>query len=188
MQPSPAERWYLEERAQHQAAWRAARLADAALRRQSEHVSAYEFVRAGATAGGSVSYEEISFEVGTVQTEYEVPIEAQPVHEIPGQFGTALSLVGQVRAGSCSPNGGTWLWWRWVTSLDGENWLSLVPITNEMSYAWAEAKRTATARILGPFADRLGIQFGIKNSRSLTDSWYYGTFEDVSVTVGVQRF
>jgi hypothetical protein len=116
--------------------------------------------------------------------------------DIPGRFGTALSVVGTlaVSGGVQQPigyNGGgqhPHLWWWLETSLDAEYWSPLYrPASSQYVVLPNAASGHGTIHMSAPFGDFLRIGIGAKGSQRTDQPWGPGAWTAGTLTLGVLR-
>ena len=139
--------------------------------------------------GVQMRYEERTFDIGDVQMG-GVQKDLLTIVPLPGAFGTALSFVAMLSNSGCEPGPGRdapqWLWWTFLTSVDGENWLGVQP-PGVTSFLVLQANTAAGARLHGPFGNHLALKIGGKRGHMLDDiDWLPGKWLGVRLSMGVQ--
>jgi hypothetical protein len=173
MYPSAGERFYMDQQVQVQAQQAAAQAQANAMYAASIAVliSAHGVgSRAYSQSGDGVEYVEQEVDFGDVQIDVgDAPSRLQ----LPGEFGTALSIVATFSVGDeIDPTPDRrWLWWWFVTSVDGKTWATISSPGITSVSAMQENKAT-TLRINGPFANRLALGIACRgtNRRATTRS------------------
>lgn len=186
MQPSPAERFYLEHQSRQQQMWAERQMEMAYL----NAVAVAQIVggvagtvQASLHEGTHMHYDERTFNIGDVQI--KSGIDNRLIRVVPAEFGTAMSFVATLTNGG-RQSGGQWLWWSFQTSVDGANW-SAINAPGATSFMIAQSKGAATTRQHGPFGNRVAVKIGCKDSNSYDDAWLPGSWLDLRLTMGVQR-
>ncbi len=191
MYPSDAERFYLERQRQEEWARQeeeGARAGAAVAAQIAGRVA--EISRILSQHGVQMYYEERTFDIGDIQIAAGVANRAIIV--IPGEFGTALSFVATFSNAGAWHEGPEssepkWLWWWFVTSVDGQNWLPMEPPGIKGHFV-SMANTAASTRLHGPFGSRLALQIGCKASNSVDDRlWLPGKWRGLRLSIGVQR-
>ncbi len=189
MYPSPAERFYLDLQRQEELAREEEAHVNAAVSAQIAGLVA-ETSRIISEHGIQMNYEERTFDIGDVQI--KAGLDNRAIIVIPGEFGTALSFVATFSNAGLKSEGPEfneprWLWWWFVTSVDGEHWLPIQPLGVRGQFV-SMANATASTRLHGPFGNRLALQIGCKSSNSLDDkTWLPGNWRGLRLSIGVQR-
>ena len=136
--------------------------------------------------GTGMQYEETTHVIGEVSIDEQAGDGLIATVPLPGAFGTAVSLVATVSAGSSDP-ADAFLWFWLSTSLGGERWVG-VASPGDTGERLIRPGGWASLRLHGPFADRLAVRFATRASNRQDDRVHYpSTWQDVTVQLGVQR-
>lgn len=135
------------------------------------------------TAGASMEYSKLTFDLGDLT----IPATGTQTRRLPGDFGSALSLIAQVSSDRAD-HPARYFWWWLATGFNDSYWHELTPAGGSAGSQYrVSSSGTSSIRLHGPFAERLGLGYGFKDNNMLDRTFIKGVAFGVRITLGVQR-